>query len=1125
MKLFFRALCALLLIVATARAVPVSIRVVDADNKPIAGATARIVDYANWSAASHQLPVAVETQAKADGTIALDLRGTGNDPDLLDAREGGVAGLGGARVRAPGFGAVNAILFAGENVVTLGQETQVEGVVRDEAGQPIAGASVQLQDVEENAGGFADLNASSGLAPETVVADAQGRWTMRGVARGYATFIGKAKGAVASYLDVSLDEAKVVAPPLILPPAGTIKGRIADAQGRAMANVRVYWDGRKGDVVYSDAKGNFVLDDVPLDDNTVSFVLLNPTWMGVDKEPKVTLEKQGQVVDIGEIRMGRGVLVSGVVRDKNSGAPLPNIELRARNSVLKTGADGRFRGYVSKPFVWLDVVGDYFKDQAATNGKFDATEFDAGEITVERKVVVPLDLRDEAGHAVSRATLLFRLLDAPDLAPQNNTVFGTESANIGPLPAGNYKLEGFGLWDVVAPQTVRVDVNAPVAPVAVTLRAVEPMTISGRIVDERGRGVAGANTDVTLGTYGRAISDREGRWRVELLPAEGEPRFNRIYLDGFTQLRGGVFTRDAATGDWRSSDIVMSRLDATLRGRVTDAKGAGVAGARVSWGGTYDLARTGADGSFELTGLPDETLTVRASDGPRFASASAAPGAPLQIQLAPASAPLSSAEAEQLWRATVIEDFWRLDIYYDILGPARLFEAARRSDAGGDPTRGGAALNEYLKMRVRHARTEAQREAAASEGVAVLLPFNLAQLDGTGAANIAQLAARSRDADNREWAARWFDARDASLRPADDANANANAPWQPRLNAKDGRAIVVALRVAAVGEALNRPQFANYRAWALRAIDGFDGDSPQYYRGQWSQILWESGPQIFEAAIREWAPSDQMIALGVALETNSDPERARALLERLEKLDDDARVIAAEEAEKKQRPDYQTSREAARTRGHDSYVRTVAPFDAAEAQRVLEATPQSVETRQAALVVARAALAQNKPEIARRAVLLGLQDNYRNAVGASSLALMARSFAPDEAQQLLEHASEVAKEDDFERANRMRPLANYAFALHEFDAGLGRLLIEDQWALEQAKPRVPDDDWQRADAQENLAWALSVYDLPRALQWLDGIADNRGENSRLNQARIAIAVAALATPEQRAFLLGERRYY
>ena len=49
---------------------------------------------------------------------------------------------------------------------------------------------------------------------------------------------------------------------------------------------------------------------------------------------------------------------------------------------------------------------------------------------------------------------------------------------------------------------------------------------------------------------------------------------------------------------------------------------------------------------------------------------------------------------------------------------------------------------------------------------------------------------------------------------------------------------------------------------------------------------------------------------------------------------------------------------------------------------------------------------------------------------------------------------------------------------------------------------------------------MSVYDLPRALQWLDSVQDERpNAKARADQTRIAIVAAALLKPGQRAQLM------
>lgn len=1089
MKLFLSATLALFLAPICAHAVPVTLRVADANGQPVADATARVIDYANWVDDANTLPTPTENRAGAEGIFALDLRGTEGDPKLLRASEGGVPGLGGARVKAPGFGTVNVILFAGENRVTLGPASHVEGVVQDEAGAPIASAKVRLDSVEELSGGFGNYNASSGLAPETVATDAQGRWKMDGLARGFGSFIASAPDAVATESIVDLDGPNVAAPPIVLPPAATIKGRIVDAQGRGVAGVNVYWDGgfgSKGDEFYSDANGNFALDDVPLGENRVSFSRLNATWLGVDEEPEVELERQGQIVDIGEIRQSVGLLLSGRVLDKNGGKPLEGVELRAHYSVLQGGADGRFVGRVSKPFYSLDAVNGYRLIERINPTDSFGEAVDVGDLTVERAVKLPLDLRDEAGNAAPQAQLLFQSLDDPQIALQNNTIFGAEGANIGPLPSGNYQVKSAGLWDVVAPKTVRIDANAPAPTIAITVRPVKPMTVSGRVVDGRGRGIAGAKIGVQVGRALQFIAaDREGRWSGEFRPTDEKPELGEAENQNFTQLRGGALTRDAK-GNWQATDIIMARTDVARAGRVVDEDGGGVAGARVSWEGSakFEFATTDNTGQFEIKGLPDAPLAVAASDGARLAQTTATPGVPVEIELPPATK-LAEAELEQLLAPANAEQLKSLVFYSDIIGESRVLDAVERFNAQGNPLEIGA-LDRYLEMLSYRARTPDSSESVARQGVRLLRKFPVAEASGAGAGRIALMAARSPDADSRAWAEQWVDAQKSQL----------------SLQRVTAMELQNALRVATVGAALNRADASDALTIALFINERL----PRKGRTDWLMLgimLWNGDPQWLYEAIEDWEPDAQSMAIAGALGQIRDVESGRVLLKRLQKLADAA-----------------TPEESSHWLGNGEFefVRAAAPLDANAAYEVLQKQGAKRPTR-AVFAAAQSALASGQTQDALRIMQLEANNTEVRFARVCALALLAKSAGDSQlAQQFIESARGRIERDG-ETLNA-HDVAAYAFALHAFDAGVGRLLLEAQWARENSELRPGVDKYQRVKDLQDLAWAMAIYDVPRALQWLNSVPDQRTPLvGRAASVRGGIFAIAFATPQQQALAL------
>ena len=1098
MKFFFSALCALLLTAATARAAPLTLRVVDADNKPVANATVSYVDYADWNAEQQTVNAMQEARATPDGTLALDLRGgtTTIDADGYVTRAAPAQALGAARVKAPGFGFKNVLLIAGENRVTLGLAAQLSGIVRDEKGAPIVGAQIELIKVERGEYEQKDRVASAGLADVITQTGTDGAWKFEEISRGYAALSVSAPDKVTEEFDILLDSAQKVAPPLELQAAGEVRGRIVDAQGRGVAGVEVESNNQVEDDMRSDSEGNFHLTKVPPGENNLLFWSASADWLGVDDSLSVNVTA-GAVADAGEVRAGTGVLVAGRLIDL-AGAPLANFPLQVGATKLRTGANGRFEGHVKKDSDFAKFPADYVMVTNAPSIADGAKEFDAGDVTVARGATLPLDLRDENGRAVPQATVYFDSKMA-----RGNAVFDGANAVSSPMLAGDYEIKGRYLWEVIEPKTVSVHLPAngeKIAPLRVVVRELAPTQVSGRVVDERGNGLAGASVTVFLSEAGQrnVTSASDGTWKIEP-DTHGEPFFmSPVKLENYTQLRGGEWThQDADEFDsWKAADIVMSQLDATVAGHVVGEAGQNVAGARVSWGDEpiFQSVATDNSGNFKIEGLPDAPITVYASDGPSYAQAAATPGVPIELKL-PAAAKLSDEELEKQWETVSAGEVPRLWPYFEILGAPRIFEATKRFDAKRDPTEIGGLYN-YLDILAQRAITPAQRADAASQGVALLRRFPIAQTGGLGAARIAILAARSDDAEVRAWADSWYDAQ---------------KPHQS-LDRTHPYYVGETLRVATVGAILGREDASDYLSIGLTLAGRVPNADANYYLADWGAIVSDGGPQWFEEAASIWSPTQQMSAIAGALQSVTDVKRARELLAQLEKLGDDPEVLAAEAQELKQRPDNITKRQSLLEQGRFQFVTRVARLDAAAALEELEAHGAEADANAMAFAVARAAIESGQTEIARRALKLG---------SGVSLAALAQQIDPQLARKMLDEVFQSANvESTYAPGDGLHRIAPYALAVRDINGGQGRLMLEEQWRRQQAIGGNYAQSWQHFEDMHDLAWAMSLYDVPRALQWLGEIKDTRPDAAqRADQTRIAILVMALAAPQQRALAL------
>ena len=1130
MKLFFHALCTLLLIAATARAVPVSLRVVDANNKPIANAT---VSYLDDSDTKKSAPIV--TQTAPDGTLALDLKGENRDNSTVDAGQ-----LSQARVRAPGFGFRDVRLLPGENMITLNKSARLQGIVRDETGAPIAGATVTLLGVEQDETYNSDdrlLAQKMGLISVTTQDD--GRWQTENLPTGYAYFVAHAPDRAAYYGQLWIHRGENQAQPLALPPAGSIIGRILDRNGKPVAGVSV--DMTEYDNPQSDAAGNFRVPNVPLGETALEFASSSAAWLGLDEKIKATVPAPGAVVDVGDVKMGAGLLLSGTIRDQ-SGAAMPDLELRVDEKTFRTDANGHFEARVAKPFYWLGIAKNYRKIKDTPDVPDDATQFDLGDIVVERTANLPLDVRDENGNAMSQATLKFTSTDDAHLlrkpmfgeggaevgstsSPvQSESVFDGAGVFVPSLPAADYKIEGSGLWGIVAPQTATLtlpETGEKLAPLKIVVRYFAPTRARGRVVDVAGAPIENARVQISAKHSYRSISafsDENGDWSLLLPGAATEPTLDKIELAPLTFVRGGELKLDGApeNNSWKAADIIMARTNIALTGRVVDDNGGGVAGARVGWNNDakFESAATDTQGQFEIKGLPNVPTIIFAasSDGARATAATATPGTPLTLKLPPATAPLADAEIEKLWAQLDIKRISDLDRYFETLGNRRVYEVARRVDINANPTQIGEGLSDYFRARASMARTPEERKAVASEGIALLERSNIAAFSG-GMAEIAITAARTDDDELRAWAAKWYDAQKPQVKPLDSPD---KVEWYDEARTE---------WVMQVGAALGRDDAEKYRDIWLVQIDKPNNKYIEQFLPEWGEVLWRSDPKWFDEIVGQWPAPQQMRALVGALKVEENAVTATTLLSRLEKLASDPAVVAA---------DAQTSQNRVAVsveslfEGRTNYARSMALVDAPSALDALDkvqAVIQSGENYQIAATIARAAIANGQSDIARRALKFGLTNRY--ADGSGALALIARGFDADLAAQLME----VARKNATTNFSPFDPdgwadVASYAVALCEFDASAGRLLLEDQWARRQqpAKFRIPDEEYNKRElikAQEKLAWAMAFYDVPRALQWLGEIKDDRDKsNNGLERTRLAIVVAALTPPERRSFLLG-----
>jgi hypothetical protein len=168
------------------------------------------------------------------------------------------------------------------------------------------------------------------------------------------------------------------------------------------------------------------------------------------------------------------------------------------------------------------------------------------------------------------------------------------------------------------------------------VRADEGVLVSGTVVDDLTQAPI-AGVKLKMFTNGAILqTDAQGRFEARVQ----KPYYGLDVLGDYTEKR--VMADDAQNGTkFDVGTIAVERIGATLRGRVTDEKGAPVPNARVGWNskGQFNSSAPDANGNFEIKGLPFKPLTVFASDGRRLTVATtvaaAAPNTPVALKWRP----------------------------------------------------------------------------------------------------------------------------------------------------------------------------------------------------------------------------------------------------------------------------------------------------------------------------------------------------------------------------------------------------------------------------------------------------------------------------------------------------------
>jgi len=636
-------------------------KVLDAENKPVAGAEVRFVEMVDSETASRHREIKLRNKitTKADGVFSFGVgRAEESRTGMITAQKEPLAlGWAGWRMQEDE-----------QRDIRLAEPKTLSGLVVDENDRPVAGAEVfvaagRIGPREQEQYLLGPL--SSRLLATTT--DEAGRFTLTGLPA-HATFeVGARKPRYATITSFPRTEwardALQFTPPhdgirLVMPAEAKIKGVVVEqSTGRPAPDVTVNIWSRNTISFFrpappvSQKDGTFEFGTLLPDTYTVRLATPRegqPEW--VARETNVTLEA-GQTRDDVKIEISPGSILEVVVTEAGTDKPV-------ENAYVGISADqGRqhFRGHSDAQGVArIRLVPGVYTEQivikegySPARGRETITISEGATKRISRALTgIPKIrgvVRDPAGEPVEGVTLMILPAGREDVNSDSQGRFEII------WDPGFWGDREDTVYSLVARHEKRnlatvIDVGDDVRTLEVKL---EPgVTLTGKVTDPNGKGIAGARVRTMLrvsnwgSTLTRDQTETDGSFQIAAVPPD-----NKYSL---TAMADGFGDQDAEA---KAGDAVNSRLDVgvlslpvanlSVSGWIVDTDDKPVPNASISGGygdGQPERCETEADaeGRFTLDGVCAGSIRFRVDatrDGKRLSAFAVTAGGAADIKI------------------------------------------------------------------------------------------------------------------------------------------------------------------------------------------------------------------------------------------------------------------------------------------------------------------------------------------------------------------------------------------------------------------------------------------------------------------------------------------------------------
>ncbi len=1105
------------------RAATFSGKVVSPDGVPVAGAKlwAGALGLTQYSEKEGTIKVA---STNAEGVFSFDI-------DVPKT----AANFAFLRVQADKFAIEDTVLKPGDQGVKLSLPTTVRGIVKNAKGEPVPDVPVQvvfapgsMQAIESDLQGggmnvFISLMGwTSSLTPQEGKSGADGKWAIE---TGKSSILAindprfaRAFGMAGMGGVRGVEDSGFVT--MVAQPGATLKGSLLTTEGKPLKDAYIIGaSGIFGSPTKVAADGSFLMDRMPPGPATLIGISSDPDWIVAPLQITQPLEA-GKTTEAPAWKASKGIELTGTVINKKTGKPLADIGVSSViGGTFKTDANGQFKMRVSPQMGMVQIVHpDYAPFMKNFDKMGDGPTFDAGQLAIEPAIKIKGRLLDAAGQPVKNIGLLGTVKQEPGnfMPSLGNAMTDDKGAFEMRLANGSITLTiQDKKWELEAGPYYEFKLDEKTAPLELKAKKLVAQKASGRIVRPNGLPVAGATViaqitkpdppagAVYFSSQDQASSetDAEGRFALEVYGAAKEVKISKVEGESYLMRQSGIGKKEG--NDWKVSDTIVALLNATVKGRVLNAKGAPAAGAWVASPESAFFApiQTDGEGNFTLEKLPEGAAVIFAAQDKDFVRG-AAKNETIELQLAPPGRFITPMR-RQFFQQAAKDGVDSLFPYWNAVGSDKMLAFALQSDGAltyGETTTNGADWNQAGKNALNMLANSFSYDAAwlRTSGFEALgkVPADKNDDERFKAEGALAAALAFGDDKQRGAAKQWLDFESKMADTRDNPTKNA-ARW---------------FLLAGIAGALNDARANNFTLSALSFSDAAGKKTVSDNARYWGRLLGIGGTKLMSSLEAEWPAKERGAAYEGAIESIAplDLKKAQVYLETLKQLEQDPEYKKARAADENANRGQQVASESANTR----IVKALAATDPAAALAMIEKDKGFDWNLRDS--IARSAWRAGKFDLVAQTLRPALEQQWSPAGTMARFATMAESFDKELAgklwakseERLKQNQTQMLQSDSYRDYSEM---AEFAFYRSPFTPALSRLRLETTWP--EARPTGTDQVRANRWSHHNLISAMISLDPLRALEMMAESDDNGRRN-----ARNRIIAYLLADDKERALL-------